>query len=43
MLDLGKSDEVQEVDEKLAGEVGLIVGESFDGNEDGRGGDDDGV
>ena len=31
------------MDEELAGEVGLVIGESFDGNEDGWGSDDKGV
>ena len=40
VLDLGEGDEMQELDEELASEVSLIAGESFDSNEDGRGGDD---
>ena len=43
MLDLGERDEVQELDEELAGEVGLVTRESFNGNEDGRGGNNKGV
>ena len=43
MLDLGESDKVQELDEKLVHEVSLIVGESFDGDENGRGSNDKGV
>ena len=43
VLDLGEGDKVQDLDEELASEVGLIAGESFNGNEDGRGGDDKGV
>ena len=40
MLDLCKHDVVEELDEELAGDVGLVTGESFDGDEDGRGGND---
>ena len=43
MLDLGKGGEVQKLDEELAGEVGLVSRESFNGNEDGGGGDNKGV
>ena len=43
VLDLSEGNEMQELDEELASEVGLIVGESFDGDEDGRGGNDEGV
>ena len=43
MLDLGKGNEVQDLDEELASEVSLIAGESFDSDEDGRGGNDEGV
>ena len=43
MLDLGEGDEVQELDKELAGDVGLVFRESFDSDEDGRGGDDKGV
>ena len=43
VLDLGKGGEVQKLDEELAGEVSLVSQESFDGDEDGRGGDNEGV
>ena len=43
MLDLGESNEVQELDEELASEVSLVTRESFDSDEDGRGSDDKGV
>ena len=40
VLDLSDGDEVEKLDKELAGEIGLVTGESFDSNEDGRGGDD---
>ena len=43
MLDLCECDVVEELDEKLTGNVGLVTGESFDCNEDGRGGNDESV
>ena len=43
MLDLGEGGEVQKLDEELAGEVGLVSWESFDDDEDGRGGDNEDV
>ena len=43
MLDLSKGDVMEKLDKELTGKVGLITGESFDGNEDGRGGNDKGV
>ena len=43
MLDLGKGNMMQELDEELAGKIGLVTGESFDSNENGRGGNDEGV
>ena len=43
MLDLCKCDVVEELDEKLTGDVGLVTGESFDHDEDGRGGNDKSV
>ena len=43
MLDLGEGGEVQKLDEELAGEVGLVSRESFNGDEDGGGGDNEGV
>ena len=43
MLDLGEGNVMEELDEKLAQEVSLVAGESFDGDEDGRGGNDEGI
>ena len=43
MLDLGEGNEVQELDKELAGDVSLVFRESFNGDEDGRGGNDEGV
>ena len=43
MLDLGKGNVVKELDKELARKVGLVTGESFNSNEDDRGGNDDGV
>ena len=43
MLDLGEGDVMEELDEELAREVSLVTGESFNGDEDGRGGNDKGV
>ena len=43
MLDLGKGNMVKELDKKLASKVGLVTGESFDSDKDGRGGNDEGV
>ena len=43
MLDLGEGGEVQKLDEELAGEVSLVSWESFDGDEDGGGGNNKGV
>ena len=43
MLDLCECDVVEELDEKLTGDVSLVTEESFDGNEDGRGGNDESV
>ena len=43
MLDLGEGNMVKELDKKLARKVSLVTGESFDCNEDGRGGNDKGV
>ena len=41
MLDLCEGDEVEELDKELAGDVGLVVRESFDSDEDdGRGNDE---
>ena len=40
MLDLCECDVVEELDKELAGDVSLVTGESFNGNEDGRGGND---
>ena len=43
MLDLCECDVVEELDEKLTGDVGLVTGESFNSDEDGRGGNDESV
>ena len=43
MLDLGKGNVVEKLDKELAGDVSLVTGESFNGNEDGRGGNGEGV
>ena len=43
VLDLGKDNMMKELDEELAGEVGLVAGESFDSDENGREGNDEGV
>ena len=43
MPDLGEGNVVKELDEELAGKVCLVTGESFNGDEDGRGGNDEGV
>ena len=43
MLDLGEDDVIKELDEEMAGEVGLVTGEFFNSDEDGRGGNDEGV
>ena len=43
MLDLGEGNMVKELDEELIREVGLVAGKSFDGDENGRGGNDEGV
>ena len=43
MLDLGEGNVVEKLDKELAGDVGLVTGESFNGNEDGRGGNGEGV
>ena len=34
---------MEKLDKELAGNVGLVVGESFNGAEDGRGGNNEGV
>ena len=43
MLDLGEGNVVKELDKELPRKVGLVTGESFDSDEDGRGGNDEGV
>ena len=43
MLDLGEGNVVKELDEELAGKVHLVTGESFNSDENGRGGNDEGV
>ena len=41
MLDLCECDEVEELDEKLTGNVSLVTGKTFNCDEDGRGGNDE--
>ena len=43
MLDLCKCDVVEELDKKLASDIGLVARESFYSDEDGRGGNDEDV
>ena len=43
MLDLGEGNVVEKLDKELTGDVSLVTGESFNGDEDGRGGNDEGV
>ena len=43
MLDLGEGNVVEKLDKELAGDVSLVTGEPFNGNEDGRGGNNEGV
>ena len=43
MLDLCECNMMEELNEKLTGNVCLIAGKVFDGDEDGRGGNDEGV
>ena len=43
MLDLCKCDVMEELNKELAGDVSLIAGESFNSDEDGRGGNDKGI
>ena len=43
MLDLHKCDVMEELNKELAGDISLVAGESFNSNEDGRGGNDKGV
>ena len=43
MLDLCECDVVEELDEKLTGDIGLVTGESFNCDENGRGGNDKSV
>ena len=42
MLDLGECNMMKELDKELAGDACLVIGEFFDGKEDGRGGSDEG-
>ena len=41
MLELGKGNMMEELDKELAGDILLVGGESFDGDEDGRGSNDE--
>ena len=43
MLDLGEGNVVEKLDKELAGDVSLVVGEPFNSDEDGRGGNNKGV
>ena len=43
MLDLGEGNVVEKLDKELTGDVGLVARESFDSDEDGRGGNDEGI
>ena len=43
MLDLGKGNMIKELDKELVWKVSLVTGESFNCDEDGRGGNDKGV
>ena len=43
MLDLGEGNVVAKLDKELTGEVSLVTGESFDSDEDGKGGNDEDV
>ena len=43
VLDLGEGNMMKELDKELTREVGLVAGEFFNGDENGRGGDDKGV
>ena len=43
MLDLGEGNVVEKLDKELTGDVGLVARESFDGDKDGRGGNDEGI
>ena len=40
---MGEGNVVEKLDEELTGEVSLVAGESFNGDEDGRGGNNKGV
>ena len=43
VLDLCECNVVEELDEKLTGDISLVTGGSFDRDEDGRGGNDESV
>ena len=43
MLDLCECDVMEKLDKELAGDVCLVAGESFNGNEDGGSGDNKGI
>ena len=43
MLELGKGDVVEKLNKELTGDILLVGGESFNGNENDRGSDDEGV
>ena len=42
MLELGEGNVVEELDQELTRDILLVQRESFDGNEDGRGSNDEG-
>ena len=43
MVDLCECDVMEELNKELANDICLEAGESFDGNENGRGGNDEGI
>ena len=43
MLELCKCNVMKELDKELAGDIGLVARESFNSDEDGRGGNDESV
>ena len=43
MLELGEGDMMEKLDKELAGDIPLVGGKSFNGNENSRGHNDEGV
>ena len=43
MLDLCECDVMEELNKELAGDIGLVAGKSFNSDEDGRSGNDEGI